>query len=61
MRSTIMALVAVLLVSATPAFAGGEKGQLELGIYGGHIWFESSENTGSTFFVEIPLDRPRST
>jgi outer membrane protein OmpA-like peptidoglycan-associated protein/opacity protein-like surface antigen len=40
MRSTIMALVAVLLVSATPAFAGGEKGQLELGIYGGHIWFD---------------------
>jgi outer membrane protein OmpA-like peptidoglycan-associated protein/opacity protein-like surface antigen len=36
MRSTIWALVAVLLVAAVPAFAsGGDKGDWELGIYGG--------------------------
>ncbi len=41
MRSTILALVAVLLVAAGPAFAGGgEKGDLELGIYGGYGWLD---------------------
>jgi len=41
MRSTILALVAVLLVAAGPAFAGnGEKGDWELGIYGGYGWLD---------------------
>lgn len=40
MRSVIWALVAVLLVAAAPAFAGGEKGNLELGIYGGYGWLD---------------------
>ncbi|HEY3155501.1 MAG TPA: outer membrane beta-barrel protein [Candidatus Eisenbacteria bacterium] len=36
-----MALVAVLLMAACPAFAGGgEKGDLELGIYGGYGWLD---------------------
>ena len=39
MRSTILALVAVLLVGAGPALAGGgEKGDAELGIYLGYGW-----------------------
>jgi outer membrane protein OmpA-like peptidoglycan-associated protein/opacity protein-like surface antigen len=39
MRSKIVALVAMLLVTAAPAFAGGgEKGDWELGIYGGYGW-----------------------
>lgn len=41
MRSTIWALVAVLLLSfATPVFAGGDKGTWELGVYGGWVWFD---------------------
>jgi len=41
MRSTILALVAMLLVAAGPAFAaGGEKGDWELGIYGGYGWLD---------------------
>jgi len=41
MRSTVLALVAVLLVAAGPAFAGGgEKGDLELGVYGGYGWLD---------------------
>ncbi len=40
MRSTILGLVAVLLVAAGPAFAGGEKGNLELGVYGGYGWLD---------------------
>jgi len=44
MRSTIWALVAVLLllpVAAVPAFAsGGDKGDWELGIYGGWGWWD---------------------
>ena len=41
MRSMILALVAVLLVAASPAFAGGgEKGDWELGIYGGYGWLD---------------------
>jgi outer membrane beta-barrel protein len=44
MRMIMLALVAVLLVAAGslvaagPAFAGGDKGSLELGIYGGYGW-----------------------
>ena len=39
MRSMILALVAMLLVTAGPAFAGGgEKGDVEIGIYGGYGW-----------------------
>ena len=37
MRSMIVAFAAVALVAAAPAFAGGEKGQIEIGGYGG--WF----------------------
>ena len=41
MRSTILALVAVLLLAASPAFAGGgAKGDWELGIYGGYGWLD---------------------
>jgi len=41
MRSKILALVALLLVAACPAFAGGgEKGDWELGIYGGYGWLD---------------------
>ena len=41
MRSTMLALVAVLLVAAAPAYAGGgEKGDWELGIYGGYGWLD---------------------
>lgn len=41
MRSTIWALVAVMLVAAVPAFAsGGDKGDWELGIYGGWGWWD---------------------
>ena len=41
MRGKVLALVAVLLVAACPAFAGGgEKGDLELGIYGGYGWLD---------------------
>jgi opacity protein-like surface antigen len=41
MRSIIFALVAVLLAAACPAFAGGgEKGDWELGIYGGYGWLD---------------------
>ncbi|HET9939611.1 MAG TPA: outer membrane beta-barrel protein [Candidatus Eisenbacteria bacterium] len=37
MRSMIVAFAAVALVAAAPAFAGGDKGQIEIGGYGG--WF----------------------
>ena len=40
MRRTIVALVAVLLAAAAPAFAGGEKGQLELGGFVGYGWLD---------------------
>lgn len=41
MRSTILALVAALLVTTSPAFAGGgEKGDVELGVYGGFAWLD---------------------
>ena len=41
MRSTILALVAALLVATSPAFAGGgEKGDWELGVYGGYGWLD---------------------
>jgi len=42
MRSAIVILGVLLLaaVFATPASAGGEKGQLELGIFGGHAWLD---------------------
>jgi OOP family OmpA-OmpF porin len=41
MRSKVLALVAVLLVAACPAFAGGgAKGDWELGIYGGYGWLD---------------------
>lgn len=41
MRGKVLALVAVLLMAACPAFAGGgEKGDLELGIYGGYGWLD---------------------
>jgi outer membrane beta-barrel protein len=41
MRSTILALVAALLVATGPAFAGGgEKGDWELGVYGGYGWLD---------------------
>ena len=38
MRTTILALVAALLVAASPALAGGEKGNAELGVYVGYGW-----------------------
>src|SRR6185369_17375587 len=39
MRSTIWALVALSLVAAEPALAGGgAKGDVELGVYGGYGW-----------------------
>jgi outer membrane protein OmpA-like peptidoglycan-associated protein/opacity protein-like surface antigen len=41
MRSTIVALVAAMLVATSPAFAGGgAKGDVELGIYGGYAWLD---------------------
>jgi outer membrane protein OmpA-like peptidoglycan-associated protein/opacity protein-like surface antigen len=41
MRSTMLALVAALLVAAGPAFAGGgESGDVELGVYGGYGWLD---------------------
>ena len=41
MRRMMLALVAVLLVAAGPALAaGGEKGDWELGIYGGYGWLD---------------------
>jgi outer membrane beta-barrel protein len=40
MRSMILALVAVALVAAGPAFAGGAKGTLELGGFGGYGWLD---------------------
>lgn len=41
MRSAIWILVAVLLVAAGPALAGGgDKGDWELGIYGGYGWLD---------------------
>lgn len=41
MRITIVALVALLLVAASPAFAGGgSKGDWELGAYWGHAWLD---------------------
>lgn len=41
MRSTIMALVAAMLVATSPAFAGGgAKGDWELGVYGGYGWLD---------------------
>ena len=41
MRRTILALVAILLGAASPAFAGGGgKGDWELGIYGGYGWLD---------------------
>ena len=41
MRSMILALVAVLLVGAAPAFAaGGDKGDWELGAYYGFGWLD---------------------
>lgn len=40
MRRMILALVAVLLVAASPAFAGGYKGTLEIGGYYGFAWLD---------------------
>jgi outer membrane beta-barrel protein len=41
MRSTMLAWVAALLLAAGPAFAGGgERGDWELGIYGGYGWLD---------------------
>lgn len=41
MRSTMVALAALLLVVASPAFArGGDPGSLELGVYFGHAWLD---------------------
>ena len=41
MRSTILTLVAALLVATGPAFAGGgAKGDGELGVYGGYGWLD---------------------
>jgi outer membrane protein OmpA-like peptidoglycan-associated protein/opacity protein-like surface antigen len=41
MRSTTWALVAALLLAASPAFAGGgERGDWELGVYGGYGWLD---------------------
>src|SRR5215475_1089658 len=40
MRSKVLAIFAVLLVAASPAFAGGEKGQLELGGFLGYGWLD---------------------
>jgi outer membrane protein OmpA-like peptidoglycan-associated protein/opacity protein-like surface antigen len=40
MRRTILAIVAVLLAAAGPTFAGGEKGQLELGGFVGYGWLD---------------------
>jgi outer membrane protein OmpA-like peptidoglycan-associated protein len=37
---TILALVTVLLVAAGPASAGGEKGNVELGVYLGRVWLD---------------------
>ena len=42
MRSKILAMIAVLLVGAGPAFAsGGSKGDVELGAYGGYGWLDN--------------------
>jgi len=41
MRMTIVALLGLLLLAASPAFAGGgEKGDWELGVYGGYGWLD---------------------
>jgi outer membrane protein OmpA-like peptidoglycan-associated protein/opacity protein-like surface antigen len=41
MRSTILALVAGLLVVTSPAFAGGgARGDVEFGVYGGYGWLD---------------------
>jgi len=41
MRLTIVALVGLLLLAASPVFAGGgEKGDWELGAYGGYGWLD---------------------
>lgn len=41
MRSTMLMLVAALLVATGPAYAGGgERGDGELGIYGGYGWLD---------------------
>jgi len=40
MRSAILALAIALLLVAGPAFAGGEKGQLELGGFVGYGWLD---------------------
>lgn len=40
MRTAILACVAVLLMSAAPAYAGGEEGQWEIGPYVGYGWLD---------------------
>jgi outer membrane protein OmpA-like peptidoglycan-associated protein/opacity protein-like surface antigen len=40
MRSTVWALGAALLLASSPAFAQGDKGDVELGIYGGYGWLD---------------------
>ena len=40
MRRSILALVALLLAAAGPAFAGGEKGQVEVGGFLGYGWLD---------------------
>src|SRR5438876_5420879 len=41
MRSKMLGFVAVLLLAAAPAFAGGgERGDVELGVYGGWDWLD---------------------
>jgi opacity protein-like surface antigen len=41
MRSKILAIVTVLALATSPAFAGGgEKGDWELGLYGGYGWLD---------------------
>src|SRR6185295_2631660 len=41
MRMTMVALVGLLLLAAGTAFAsGGEKGDWELGVYGGYGWLD---------------------